>query len=108
MSEDAALIIQGSESDFFKAMVNVIEERDRLIDELVKSQNEADGWRIAHGELSKLYAIERDQIIEKCEGIHSALESSLPKQDLSERQLGYEQGIEDYFQAIRAMKDEKP
>lgn len=42
--------------------------------------------------------------IEHCEGIHSALESSLPEQDLSERQLGYEQGIEDYFQAIRALK----
>jgi hypothetical protein len=50
---------------------------------------------------------ERDQIIERCKGIYSALESSLPLEDLSERQRGYEQGIEDYFQAIRAMKETK-
>jgi hypothetical protein len=49
---------------------------------------------------------ERNKIIEECEGIRSALESGLPEQDLSEREHGYEQGIEDYFQAIRALKEE--
>ena len=49
----------------------------------------------------------RDVNIERCEGIHSALESSLPEQDLSEHQRGYEQGIDDYYQAIRALKEMK-
>jgi hypothetical protein len=94
----------------------LMEERDRLYDREATMAKELEeqsriigmsGEREARhlAEIERLKA-ERNKIIEEREGIRSALESGLPEQDLSEREHGYEQGIEDYFQAIRALKEE--
>jgi hypothetical protein len=42
--------------------------------------------------------------IERCAGLHSALESGILPPNQTEFIAGYEQGIEDYYQSILSLK----